>query len=402
MRQEQFLLPLMTICILAVLAGASGCASVGEPAGQVATQALASSTHEVDRPVFRHELFGVAVPVPSPSEIFALDAEQEQNFFEYFNRPDNRTVDGHLRIRDWLENQLPGFDYDDRTIPIGEALRLGRGNCMSLATLTAALARLTGVRHEHQLVRSTPIFDRQHGTLIESDHVRSRVYGAAPIPAPGQFFLRQPFVTIDYFSNQPGLSAERITEDRFLALYYHNLSSEALLDGDTGRSFWLALAALEFEPAFNPALNVLALVHARLGANDTAEAIYQHALKVNGARVDTLTNYRNLLHRQGQTRQAEALDQQRQTLHDPNPYIWIELAEEALGKGQWLTALDYFRNAAEAAPYLPEAHIGQSIAYERLQRPLAARHARDRAMNLTYDPERKKLFKSKLKSFSLL
>ncbi len=389
----------IVICNLTFMAatGLSGCASLGEPASLPVTEQHPPVEAWKMRPQVRRDLFEPPLPTPSSAEIFALDPAIESAFLNYYRQATNQSTPGYKRIHNWLEDELLGFRYDDRTIPIREALMLGRGNCMSLATLTAALARLAGVRHEHQLVRSIPVFDRQHGTLVESDHVRSRVYANQFDESPGQLRTRS-FITIDYFSDRPGLSGKRISETRFLAMYYHNLSSEALLDGKISQSFWLAMAALEHDPDFNPALNILALLHNRLGDGDTAEALYRYALETNGPSLDTLTNYSNLLLGQGRSQQANDLKQQRLTLHDPNPYIWIELAEEALSQSLWQAALQYFRNAAEAAPYLPEAFIGQSIAFQRLDRPLAAMRARAQAMELAYSPERKKKFDKKLTS----
>jgi Tfp pilus assembly protein PilF len=343
-------------------------------------------------------LFEPTAPVPSPETLIGLTNEQEAHFLEYFYSESLERRPKHHRIRDFLYSRLDGFGYLEGSLTASQALDELRGNCVSLAALTLALADSVGVETRFQLMNTAPVFDRDGGLIISTNHVRSRIFDPDYEPTPGNLILQRPHVQIDYFPGDRRGSGEQVSREEFLALFYRNLAADALIAGDLDQSFALTRAALEIHPDQADSLNLMAVLHRRAGDPVTAEAYYRYATEIHGNRVDILSNHENLLRQLGRHAEANQIESRLARLDDPNPFHWLDLGERARQRGSLTRALQWYHEALNRAPYLHEAYWRLAIVYEELGQPQRSMAALEKARSLTRRPEMQENYQTKLNS----
>lgn len=333
--------------------------------------------------------------LPSRVDLLGLSASQKAAFVEYFDASERAETAPHHRLKNYLLDHLEGFEYLGDTLSASDALTRREGNCMSLAALTLALAEAVDLDIDFQMVNAPPVFDRDERTLISSNHVRSRVYKVEP---ESRMTIVRGHVLIDYFPDRDGVGGRSVTSDEFVAMMYRNLAAEAMLDDRIDLAFALNERALAHYPDQPDALNLMAVLHRRVGDPDTAERYYHYISAVHGDRVDALNNLASLLRGQGRSEEAARLDSRIARLPDPNPFQWLELGQRFEQRGALERALRAYDQALERAPYLHEAHWRKSLVYWQLGRHHQSLEALREAKSLAHRSATRGSYLAKLDS----
>ena len=101
------------------------------------------SSPQVDPVVFAGPgQFGARPDIPDAGDIHALSPVQRDAFLRYLEA--NSRIPLNRRVYNYLEPITRDFDYQGDTLMAADALTAGRGNCLSLAIVTTALAQLAG------------------------------------------------------------------------------------------------------------------------------------------------------------------------------------------------------------------------------------------------------------------
>jgi Tfp pilus assembly protein PilF len=364
-------------------------------AGSVQRAQIPGST-PLSAPPVQAELFGAPVQVPEPAQLFELTLAQRLHFLEYFHDPVASRYRPHERIYRYLEGRLSDFRYDGSTLTAAEALAARHGNCMSLAILTTALAKLVDVEVDYQVVRNAPVYERRHGLVTVADHVRARLYDPTFVSEPGTVLFQRPHIVIDYFPEPRQRRGGRIDVPGLVGMFYVNLAGEALIARDFARSYWLLQAALEVAPASAEALNSMAVLHRMAGAPEAAEALFRHALTIHGDGVNLLGNLRNLLRDQGREQEADAVEQALLQLPNRDPYRMIEFGIEAHAAGRLSRALDFYGRAIVLAPYLHEAYWRKAVVHHELGQAESAEMLLQQAVGRAQRDSDRSLYEAKL------
>lgn len=342
---------------IALLTTLTACASAPDNSQQTS----AGIAVQLSQPQLNTALFEPTSSLVTPEQLFALTAEQQQKFLFDFNGRLAR-IPEHQRISQYLQELTFGFNYKEQTYTASEAFALSAGNCMALAILTKGLADLVGVEIKFQRVTNAPVYDRSNDVVMVSDHVRARLY--KPEPEAGSeskmFIFQRSWVVVDYFPSKDNRSSGLISNQEFLALYYRNRAAELMMAGQLDEAFAYAQEALRYMPKDADTLNIMGLLHRRAGDEQTAEALYQYALRQSPTNLNVLHNYQTLAKRQQRQPLVDALTQRIEAIPDSNPYTLIALAERAFEIGELDTALAMYSKAAESAPYVHEAYWGQA------------------------------------------
>jgi Tfp pilus assembly protein PilF len=381
------------VLLLALCASLCACASVSP------TTVTAPAISPAPEPIaVRPELFGDPVAVPSAEALFQLTEAQQADFIQHFSDPAHAEVKPHERIFRYLEGRLSDFRYHGDTLTASQALARQQGNCLSLALVTTALARLANVEARYQRVRSVPIFERRDGLVAVADHVRTRLYDPTYVAQDGQQLMQPPHLIVDYFPTLGQRSGARVDLDQLQSMYYVNLAGEALSTRDYQRSYWLLIEALAHDDDNPDAMNTLAVLHRRVGAVDAAEALYRQALRRHSDNLNLLNNLRRLLREQQRIGEAAEIEARLAQLPNHDPYRHIELGKAAIAERRTRSALAYYAQAAEMAPYLHEAYWRMAVAYDALGQPAQAqRSLREAYENAPRDRDRA-LYLAKLRA----
>ena len=116
-----------------------------------------------------------------------------------------------------------------------------RGNCLSLAIVTKALASLVDIKISYKLVETDPVYQKEDNLIISSQHVRTQLFNT--FKKPGALFPSS--LTIDYFPDTNSRVLRTVDENEFFAMYYRNIAAQAMISNDLNTAYWNVRAALK-------------------------------------------------------------------------------------------------------------------------------------------------------------
>ncbi len=271
------------------------------------------------------------------------------------------------------------------------------GNCLSLAILTTALARLANVDIDYQRVNSAPVYHRFHNVMTLSSHVRTFLYYPKSEDKEGEVTLVPAKLIVDYFPQGGNVGGNLVKEHEFIAMFYQNLAGDAIVKEQYDLAYSLLHVGLKISP-YNPeTLNTMAVLFKHIGDNENAELLYKFAMNHTTGSVNVLSNYVALLNETNRSRIAENIENQLANIEDDNPYRWYDVANRHFKRSNFLQAITYYRKAIKTAPYLHEGYFGLAKAYYQLGKNDVASLAMKTAMELAYVPQEQFMYQAKLR-----
>lgn len=338
-----------------------------------------------------------SAPVPTVDDLFRLSEQQQAEFLSFFNASEQQHLAPNERLQKFLSGLLIGFHYQGHNYTATEAYRLKQGNCISLAVLTNALARLAGVDISFQQVVSSPVFDVKGDWFVSADHVRTFLYADPPSYRKDKEIVFRPYIIVDYFPELGDIAGLRISEATFIAMFYRNLAADALLEDKLELALALLREALRHDPGYSAVINLTALVHKKLAEQQLADLWFQYGLKIAANKTTLLNNYAVFMQNKGDIEAAELLRQQLQSLEEQDPFLWYIKGKTALLNKDYEQAIKSFTLLTESAPYLAEFHYELAKAYFYTQRFDDARKALSNAADAAVATD-KPTFNAKLEA----
>ena len=375
-------------CMLVVISFLSGCKSTSEK--PVRSDTIPTSELQFDEPPF------ALLPVPQPEDLFALQDAQKAHFLAYFHHPEQQHVSAHQRLYNYLNDILDGFHFQGKTYTASQALEMQSGNCLSLAILTTALARLVELDFSYQRVNSSPVYHRYHNVMTLSSHVRTHLHLVEKVRNKEAITMTRSSLIIDYFPQSGNVTGDRVEYADFIAMFYQNLAGDALVQENFPLAYSLLYRGWKLSADNPETLNTFAVLFNKMGQAEKAESIYAYAVKNDLGTVNILSNYHLLLAQQGREAEAKTLEQAMQHVEDDNPYRWFDIADRQFAKSNYAIALKYYKRALQEAPYMHEGYFGLAKIYYSLGQEDEAKKALNRALELTYVPKEQRLYMSKL------
>lgn len=368
----------------------TGCSVV--PTDQV--KVIKPSSLPINHELVDYQTFDVI----DEEELFALSDVQQQVFLNQYQHYVSLGYAPHKAIFQILKSDLTDFTYYGETNTAQQTASLARGNCMSLAVLTTAYAKLANVDFDYRKVNTMPIFEKQGDVILSSSHVQTYLYKPNFQPKQNTFYFRPPGIVVDYFPSTSNMPGKLFSKSQFIAMYYRNIAADYLIDNELEAAFAHAVASYKYDKNSAETINLLAVLHRRLGDIDGAEAIYQAALTHDLNNVAMLNNYATLLKSQQRYQEAEILDNKIAGLEDLNPYQWLEQAYVEHDQGRVTAAKRYYYKVIEQAPYVHQAYLGLYQIYAKQRQLNKAREMLKKALTWSYELDDRKLYKAKLYS----
>jgi len=341
--------------------------------------------------------FSSSIAIPTKDEIYALSSKQIQEFEHFAKSIEQQNQLTYQQLYRYLQSISHEFKYADETLDARTTLEEKRGNCMSLAVLTAALANRFNVDIRYQMVHRLPVYQEYNNIIFNAKHIRSVLYpSVADIQSSDSTPLIKARAVVDYYPSPFSYVSGNVDENGLLGKYFRNLSAEALSKKDYSRSYYLLKASLQYEPKHEESINNLAILYRRVGMPDKAEEFYRYGIKHAKNRLTLLKNYRAFLKSQNRDSEVIILEEELKNYHDPDPFPWVHSANDAFDQADYHLALTHYDRAIELAPYLHQAHFGRSKSLYMLGKINSAELAMERAQNEAYDQRSKDLYASKL------
>lgn len=292
-------------------------------------------------------------------------------------------------------------DYSsDYTRNAAEAFEARRGNCLSLALMSASFAKRLGIRVRYQLVHTPDAWSRGDRLNFQIRHVNVTLVpngvGSGLRSAPFAQGLTVDFVPVEF---KHRLELHELSEAAVIAMYLNNLASEALDGEHYDQAYRLARESLTVDPTLPESYNTLAVVLSSRGQQAKAEAALRVSLTLEPEGVAAMSNLIALLDESGvPAKRAEAAlwRGRLQALQPRPPFADFDLGLEALAKGDASRALDLFLRQRELTGADPRLQQYIAASYAQLGRRDEAIAALQQGLQLSdNDSQRSQLLAKK-------
>ena len=336
------------------------------------------------------------------NNVFTLSQSQQSMILLAVKKKQAQGLKLNKALEAVLKTKLSNFNYYGKTYNAEMTMRLNSGNCMSLAVLTTAYAKLLGLKFSYREVNTLPIFEKENNLILSSSHVQTVLYDSDFIRDIDTIYLRKPGIVIDYFPSKNNRVGKRFDESTFLSMYYRNLAADALIENDLIKAFALVNKAHNYDKRNIEVINLLAVIHRRAGDYNGAEKIYLEGLELEQSSLALISNFIILLRKQKRFDEAEIYQERLDALDDPNPFHWLEQAYSAEQKHNKNKAIKYYKKALIRAPYLNQAYIGLYNIYRERGHFAKAKIMLKKALEWTYEIKQRKQYKYKLYNLAQL
>lgn len=325
-------------------------------------------------------------------ELFYLTQDQQKKVKIDFEKKVATGYEPHQALYQILNENMANFTYYGETYNATTVMRLNKGNCMSLAILTTAYAKLLGLYFSYRNVYTLPIFSKKEDVILSSSHVQTVIYDPSFVADDNFFYFSPSGITIDYFPNKNNRRGGTFSYNTFVAMYYKNIAADALADKNLAKSFMYASTTYKYDTKNIETINLLAVIHRRAGDVKTAEAIYKIGIDRGKPNIALLSNYIMLLKSQQRMEEVSFLQSKMEELDDPSPYKSLTQAYVATQNNDIKQAERHFKKALKKAPYLNQAYMELYRIYIKQQKMEMAQAMLVKALEWTYELDEKKLY----------
>jgi tetratricopeptide (TPR) repeat protein len=307
------------------------------------------------------------------------------------------------------EGRLPGLidalygphqlklDYDaSMTRNAAQAFEARKGNCLSLAIMTAAFAKELNLRPTYQTVDVGPLWSRKGEFAFLNGHV-NLVLHERMVDAIGRSDSSSD-LTVDFIPGEDAARHRRreIDEATIVAMFMNNRAAEALEMGDINSANWWARTAIVQKPDFAAPLNTLGLVYLHHGELAMAERVLLSLVERDKSDGQAMSNLALVYDHEGRTNDAKTLRERLAALEPYPPYYYFFLGTAAMERGDFTSARSLFAREVERAAYSGEFHFWLGIANFKLGNVVEAQHQIAIAMENSTSGDEHAIYEAKL------
>lgn len=288
------------------------------------------------------------------------------------------------------------IEYDAVTRNAADTFSARSGNCLSLAIMTASLARALGLHVGYQAVSAEELWSRASGIYFSSRHVNVTL--GRRHTDPRQRFHEAGLLTIDFMpvGELQKQYAWTIPESTVVAMYMNNRAAEVLAEGRVDEAYWWAREATLQEPSFMNGFNTLGVIYRRHGHLAEAEAVLRHVIAREPGNTHALANLAVVYGDMGRAAEAEALQRRLAAIQPEAPFQHFERGIAAMKRADYAAARDFFAREAERDPRYHEFQFWLAAAYAGLGDHARARRHLEAAIATSPAGDEKQLYAAKL------
>lgn len=344
----------LILCATAML-GISGCAS--QPVAHQAPR----------QQLFHDQLFQPPSAPVDTSVVFALSPAMRDYVAHEIGNPAagkdvRRMLFDALYRRDKLQ-----LEYDAAiTRNAAQTFEARAGNCLSLAIMTAALARELNLPVQFQQIEVEEVWSRAGNLYFAANHVN--------LALGRQRTERNPYLayssdtanslTVDFIPvpDKARQNARPLSEATVIAMYLNNRAAELLSAGKMDDAYWSARKAAEVDPLFLNAYNTLGVIYQHHGNPEAAEQALRYAHAQSPDNTIFLANLAMTLEGSHQNEEAAVLRARLAQLEPYPPFHFFHQGQEAMKLGDYARARKLFERELERVPEYHEFHFWLAVA----------------------------------------
>lgn len=258
------------------------------------------------------------------------------------------------------------LEYDAAvTRNAAETFAARAGNCLSLAIMTAALARELNMPVVFQQIDVDAAWSRAGKLYFAANHVNLALGRPRSDRNPYTTFSMDDAsaLTVDFIPVPPKAreAAKPLQEQTVLAMYLNNRAAELLSAGHIDDAYWATRQAAEADPQFVNAYNTLGVIYQHRGALAAAEQALRHAHAQAPDNTVYLSNLAQTLENAHQPQEAALLRARLAQLEPYPPFHFLHLGEEAVKAGDYARARKLFEQELERLPDYHELHFWLAV-----------------------------------------
>jgi Flp pilus assembly protein TadD len=259
------------------------------------------------------------------------------------------------------------IDYDSSiTRNARQTFEAKSGNCLSLAIMTAALAREFDLTVQYQHVLVDESWSRRGDLFFSSGHVnlilgrQHKVYLSMSAPTDA--------VVIDFLPSADAahLPTRMIDEKMIVAMFMNNRAAESLANGRINDAYWWAREAILQDASFTATYNTLGVIYLRHHDPHLAQRALSYSLELDPRNTTAMYNLVQAYADQGLAAEAQKWNVRLHQLEPDQPYHFFNLGRTAMDKGDYRAARDLFQKEVQRDPYNHEFQFWLAAACFRL------------------------------------
>jgi Tfp pilus assembly protein PilF len=333
--------------------------------------------------LFHDQLFQPATAPIDTRRVFALSPAMR----DYVRHEIGNTTPGKdarrmlfdaLYRRDKLQ-----LEYDAAmTRDAAQTFEARAGNCLSLAIMTATLARELNLPVVFQQIQIDEVWSRAGNLYFASNHVNLSLGRQRSDRNPYTTYgmddatsLTVDFIPVPAKAHE---TAKPLEERTVLAMYLNNRAAELLSTGQVDDAYWAARQAAQADPLFFNAYNTLGVIYQQHGDRDAAEQALRYAHQQAPDNTIYLSNLAQTLENQDKLEEAAVLRARLAQLEPYPPFHFFYQGQEAMKLGEYARARQLFEKELARVPDYHEFHFWLAVANYHLGNLRAA----DKSMTL--------------------
>lgn len=284
--------------------------------------------------------------------------------------------------------------HGDHTRTAMETLRMGSGNCVSLANLFVAAARYVGLDAHFQEVQVPEDWEDREadgGYYVIAGHVNVIV----------ELGSRRK-MTVEFLQTYEGSNAESrlLSDDEALAQYYNNLGMLRLHNNELAYAKAYLQKAVDTYGESPLVWSNLGVVEKRLADHAAAETAYLNALKHDRHYLSAIKNLYVLYIHDGKREQAEPYAAIVEKYNRRNPYYLSKLAARATKDGDYKEAIKLLKRAIKIKDNEDQFHFSMAKAYYLAGDVKRSEKAMKKAEKVAKDPANQEKYRRKLEALA--
>jgi tetratricopeptide (TPR) repeat protein len=288
-----------------------------------------------------------------------------------------------------------------------ETFEEGSGNCLSFSNMFVAMARYCGLDSGFQEIPTPPNWVKDGEVLLFTRHIGAMV----DVYEPGQLFINiegsftgekmvvetrdqtqylfAPLLPLSArYSRVP--SSRSITDKRAFALFYNNIGSQYLTEGNTLDAFRYFVKALKLDPEVSFIWSNLAVAYGRNNQEEAAEKAFLQSLSINQGKdeltgMSIMSNLARHYTRQGNIEEAAVYEEKVRSYRDMNPYYHYSMGEIDFYEESYEHSIGHYNEAIKRKSDEPQFHYALALAYLKLGKIERAEKSMEKAISYSKD-----------------
>lgn len=322
------------------------------------------------------------VQVETENDVFQLNDEMREMLNSQLKYQLSAQQKSYALLKHLFDEEQISLNYGGNANSTAtETYKAKIANCLSLTIMAYSLASEADLKVSIREVKVPEYWVRNGQYNLLTGHVNLLIQEEDKYH---ETLWRDTATVIDFdpFVAKKKFPVRNIKKKTLLAMFYNNKGAEALANNSHEIAYQYLKAATVADTKFSLAWGNLGVLYRRTGFVEHAEKAYIKAINLKEDNLNALDNLALLYKQQGRHTEAEPIELYLESLRTNNPYYHALLADEALYKGDYTSAVKRYKRAISIDKHQHEFFFGLAKSYYAQNRLMLSKMAMKQAATL--------------------